>query len=198
MSNRDPVSRTVLPIARWGAILCGWWLLVFSGLTCVEILGRRFLGFSLQGIDEIGGYTLAVMSAFGFSYALVNRSHTRVDIFLAMAPSPSQAVLNVLAMAGLAAIAVFAAFRAGAELNDSILFMSVSSSPLQTPLWIPQGLWFLGLVIFAGIAVALTCHSLYLLRRGWAGVNRIYGPVTVEEEVEAELKTLGAEKEAGA
>lgn len=195
MSDTNPVSRWARPVARLGAILCGWWLLIFSILTCVEILGRRFMGFSLQGIDEIGGYTLAVMTAFGFSYALLNRSHTRVDIFLTMAPPRVQAALNVLAMASLAAMAFFAALRAVAELGESITFMSVSSSPLQTPLWLPQGLWFLGLAVFAGTAAALAAHAIYLLTKDWPAVNRFYGPPTIEEEVAAELETLNQRTE---
>ena len=194
MNLSDPISRMVLPLARWGAILCGWWLLIFSILTCVEILGRRFFGFSLQGIDEIGGYTLAVMSSFGFSYALVNRSHTRVDIFMTMAPRPVQAIFNLLAMVSLAGVAVFAASRGWSEFSQSVVLKSVSSSPLQTPLWLPQGLWFLGLAIFAGIAVALSVHALYLFGHHKVDVNRLYGPSTVEEEVEAELRTLQAAK----
>ena len=51
--------RKVLPESRGTRILeaaidaaalaCGWWLLALSALTCVEILGRKFFGFSLQG-----------------------------------------------------------------------------------------------------------------------------------------------------
>jgi hypothetical protein len=35
--------------------------------TCVEMVSRKLFNYNLQGIDEIGGYTLAVTSAIGFS-----------------------------------------------------------------------------------------------------------------------------------
>jgi hypothetical protein len=65
--------RKVLPQNRFTSVLhrlidfttlaCGWWLLALSVATCVEILGRKFFGFSLQGVDEIGSYTFASRSS---------------------------------------------------------------------------------------------------------------------------------------
>ena len=67
--------RKVLPENRFSSVLqrvvdlatlaCGWWLLALSAITCVEILGRKFFGFSLQGVDEIGSYTFAIVTGFG-------------------------------------------------------------------------------------------------------------------------------------
>jgi hypothetical protein len=65
--------------------------------------------------------------------------------------------------------------------------MSVSNSPLQVPLWIPQGAWLAGLVLFAAVALLLALHAASLLLRGQTGdVNRWYGPRTVAEEIAAE------------
>ena len=62
MTRENPVARRLEPAVRLVAILGGWWLLGLAFLTCVEILCRKLLGVSLQGIDEIGAYTLAVFS----------------------------------------------------------------------------------------------------------------------------------------
>ena len=62
----NPVSRFFGPPARFLAILSGWWLIALSFLTVAEILLRKFFSISLQGVDEIGGYTTAIVSAFGF------------------------------------------------------------------------------------------------------------------------------------
>lgn len=182
----SPVSRAALPVARGVAIVAGWGLLIFALLTCVEIVGRKLFGFTLHGIDEIGGYALAVISSIGFSYTLIQRSHTRIDIFLTRLPPLAQAALNALASAALTAFALFAATRGWVELADSVDLKSVSSTPLQTPLWIPQAVWFAGLAAFAGIASALGVHALWLLATDWPRINRYYGPPTVEEEIAAE------------
>ena len=56
--------------SRAGAIVAGWALLAISFATVFEILGRKYFNFSFRSLDEIGGYMLAGVSAFGFAYAL--------------------------------------------------------------------------------------------------------------------------------
>ncbi|MDO9710086.1 TRAP transporter small permease subunit [Paracraurococcus lichenis] len=182
----NPVARLLAPPARLVAIIGGWWLLGLAFLTCAEIFGRKFLGVSLQGVDEIGAYTLAVFSTLSFAHALVVRSHTRVDFLLGHLPAPLRAVLNALAFLLLTALAIFAALRGWSVLEESLLFQSHANSPLQTPMWLPQSAWLAGLVAFALAAGAFAAHALWLLLTDWPKVNRWYGPMTLEEEVESE------------
>ena len=174
-------------VCRTAAIACGWGLLLLSLLTCVEIVGRKLFGFTLHGIDEIGGYAFAVVTAFGFSLTLLRRAHTRVDLVLARLPARAQALLNVLAVVAIAGFAIFIAARAWAVVEESLEFRSVSNSPLQVPMWLPQGAWFTGLVLFAATAIVLAVHAVVLWIRDARAVNARYGPPTVLEEIEGEL-----------
>jgi hypothetical protein len=62
-------------------------------------------------------------------------------------------------------------------------------TPLQTPLWIPQGLWLLGLGLFFITCVVMIITVGRCLRKGdVAQVNRLAGSFTVEEEAEDEIK----------
>ncbi len=188
--DSSPLHTLLGPVCRFAAIVCGWGLLGLSVLTCVEIVGRKFFGFSLNGIDEVGGYALAISTAFGFALALVRRAHTRVDLLLVSLPAGAQAVLNALAAVVLAVFAAFMAERGYAVLSESLEFRSVSNSPLQVPMWLPQGLWFAGLVLFAAVAAALAVDAVRRLLRGEARrMNALYGPPTVLEEIEEELGT---------
>ncbi|MFJ4291351.1 TRAP transporter small permease subunit [Cupriavidus sp. NPDC089707] len=169
------------------AILCGWWLIVLSVATCVEMLGRKLGGFSLQGIDEIGGYTYAILGAFGFAYTLVTRGHTRVDFLMTRFPVKVQAVLNLLAMLSLTAMVGLCVWRGGHVLADTIDLHSTASTPLATPLWMPQALWLAGYALFALVAASAAWHALQLLvRRDWVRLNSQFGPQTLAEEIEAE------------
>lgn len=168
-------------------ILSGWWLIAFSLASCFEMVSRKLFQFSLQGIDEVGGYTLAVTSAIGFSYTLVTRGHTRVDFLVSKLPDAVRAALNWLAMATLSALSLFALFRGSNVLSESIEFQSTATTPLQTPMWIPQSLWLLGYALFAIIATYLAVHATTLLMKGRvADLNSAYGPQTLEEEIESE------------
>ena len=193
----NPVARLLGPLARLLAILSGWWLLALSFLTVAEILLRKLLGVSIQGVDEIGGYTLAVVSALGFANALLAKGHARVDFLLGRLPGWPRAALNALAYALLAGLAAFAAWRGWAVLSESIEFQSRANSPLQTPLWLPQSAWLAGIAVFAAAAGAMAAHALALLATDWRRVNRLYGPLTVEEEVDIEVGAVHARGGAG-
>ena len=168
-------------------VACGWWLMGLSVATCVEMAGRKLFGFSLQGVNEIGGYTFAVVSAIGFSYALLTRGHTRVDFFVSRLRITKRAVLNLAATFTIAAVGVFAFYRAYQVLAETISLGATASTPLATPLWIPQGAWAAGYFLFAVAAIVAAVDGFKLaMSRSWAELNRRHGPQTLEEEVESE------------
>ena len=57
-------------------------------------------------------------------------------------------------------------------------------------MWLPQSLWLLGLVAFAVVAVAFAGHAMLLMLTDWRQVNRLYGPMTIDEEVETEAGAI--------
>jgi TRAP-type C4-dicarboxylate transport system permease small subunit len=174
-------------IARVCAIVAGWSLMAISVAMCVEILGRKYFNFSFRGLDEIGGYMLAGVCAFGFAYTLSTRSHMRVTLLFPYVPASVQSLLNVLAMLTLAAMAAFCAWRGVFEVLDVLISGKHSNSPLQAPLWVPQSIWLAGMVLFAVGAVFMALHSVSLLFRDRALLNRIYGPQSLEEEISMEI-----------
>jgi TRAP-type C4-dicarboxylate transport system permease small subunit len=141
-------------------------------------------------VDEIGGYTTAIVSAFGFASALMIKAHTRVDFLLGRMPAMLRAVLNALAYGLLAGMAIYGAWRGWSVLEESIEFQAHANSPLQTPLWLPQGAWMIGLVLFALSAGAMAAHAFWLLLSDRARLNLFYGPLTLDEEIEAEMGTV--------
>jgi TRAP-type C4-dicarboxylate transport system permease small subunit len=192
MTTRDnPISRLVEPVAGVLAIVFGYALLIYSIALSWEIVARKLLSISVRGIDEIGGFMLAIGAAVGASYSMAMRAHTRVDVFLVRMSQGAQRLLNTLALAAMAAFALFAAWRGIAVLLDTIEFQSTSPN-LQQPLWAPQLAWVVGLSLFGIIASAYALHALWLLVTGDPALNRFYGPLTVEDEVEGELQALKA------
>jgi TRAP-type C4-dicarboxylate transport system permease small subunit len=192
VTTRDnPISRLVEPVAGVLAIVFGYGLLIYSIALSWEIVARKLLSISVRGIDEIGGFMLAIGAAVGASYSMAMRAHTRVDVFLVRMPHSVQRLLNTLALVAMAAFAVFAAWRGVAVLLDTIEFQSTSPN-LQQPLWAPQLAWVIGLSLFGIIASAYALHALWLLVTGDPALNRFYGPLTVEDEVEGELQALKA------
>ncbi len=81
-------------------------------------------------------------------------------------------------------------------LSESLEFQSTSTTPLQTPMWLPQSMWLTGWALFTVVAVYMALHSLALLFGGrHVELNKAYGPQTLEEEIESEAgDVLAAEK----
>ena len=169
------------------ALAAGWWLLLYAAAVCIEIVARKLLHTSIQGIDEIGGYTLAVVAAFGYSGALLGRSHTRVDFVLTRLSPRLQSRLNLLAMLSMAVLAGFLAEGAWRVLGESLEFQARSTSPLRTPLAVPQALWFAGLLLFLLTALVLAVEAVVGVMRAPPEVaNRRYGPPSLQDEIRAE------------
>ena len=196
----NPASRALERVVDVLVLAVGWWLIVLSVATCVEMISRKLFAFSLQGVDEVGGYTLAIVGAIGFSYTLITRGHTRIDFLVSKLPERWRSVLNMLAMVTLAAMALFAVLRCWVVLSESIEFQSHSTTPLQTPMWLPQSMWLTGWALFAIVAIYMALHSVALFVGGrHAELNKAYGPQTLAEEIESEAgDVLAAEKHAAA
>lgn len=180
-------------LAHGAALAAGYASLGLSLLITFEVVARKLFNFSLQGVDEIGGYVLAIGVSFSFAYALLHRAHTRVDVLLTHLPRWLQAPLNALAILMLAAFSAFMLWRAIETLKETLEFGSLASTPLQTPLWMPQGLWVIGLGVFTVLTVLLAGRALKLLVTGQlAALDREYGPRSTDDELDEARKDYGS------
>jgi TRAP-type C4-dicarboxylate transport system permease small subunit len=193
----NPVRRWLGPPARFGAILAGWALTALAVIVGLEVVLRKLFSVSLQGADELGGYAVALAAAFGFAWTLLERAHTRIDLFMGFLPAGARRLLNVLALAAIAVFATFMAWRGWTTLFESIEYKSLSGTPLMTPLWWPQSLWAIGLAFFALVAIAALAHALWLLAHDQASLDRFYGARSLAEEIEEERRSLALRSRPG-
>ena len=169
------------------ALAAGWALLALSVLVGFEVMARKFFTFSVKGVDEIGGYVLALASAFGFIYTLTQHGHIRVDIVFKYLRPGMRATLHLLAFALLAAFAVLLAWCSAAVWLRSISLDAIAPTPLGTPLVYPQGIWVFGLIVFALLAVAMALDiGITFLRKGPLEVDRRFHADRLDEEFRAE------------
>jgi TRAP-type C4-dicarboxylate transport system permease small subunit len=155
-------------LADWLALLTGWALLLYCFAVGAEIVGRRYLGFSLQGVDEIGGYLMALIVAVGFTVALYSNAHIRIDLLLPRLPRALTVWLHVAAIASITAFALFLVWQGAGLLAQSYRLQAVAPTPLLTPVVIPQGIWLAALVFFLLASLAFLVKVLALALRGEA------------------------------
>lgn len=153
-------------VSRGGAIAGGALLMVAAITICVDITLRFAFAWTVGGADELSGYALAIASAWGFSTALLSRSHIRIDTVYVRVKSRIRAALDLISLASLAFFVALVAWHAWGVLRQSYVSGSRSLSAIETPLVVPQALWFLGLVFFVAIALLLLARALFALMTG--------------------------------
>lgn len=161
------IAETLRTANRWIALLCGTVLLGAVALIMTEVLGRQFPAMRVGGADELSGYVMAAIATWGFSYALVERAHVRIDLIHSRLPVAGRAVLDIVALASVLLVAVLVAWHAYDVLSKSLARGSRSNTPLGVPLWMPQIVWFGGwawMVVTSGLLLVITVF-LTALRR---------------------------------
>ena len=180
-------------LSRLAAVVFGTMMLALSALVAVETIVRKALGISIGGVDELSGYAIAIGAPLAFTVALIEQSHIRINLLHMHMSERLQAVLNLLAALLLAALATYLFAFTVRTVQETRLYGSLAQTPWATPLIYPQLLWLVAMGVFALTSVVLAVRAaLSALRLDWKGLQRDFGPETVEEELEAELSDLEA------
>lgn len=163
------------------AVVTGAALLATVAFILADICLRQ-LGASFGGTDEISGYVMAGATSWGMGYALLTLAHVRIDLARMKLLPMGRALADVLAASILTATTLVIAVQTWPVLSKTIAAGSQANTPLETPLWIPQVIWWSGWLWFAFSASALLlCALSHLCRRDAPAVDAIIG---VRPEVE--------------
>jgi TRAP-type C4-dicarboxylate transport system permease small subunit len=178
-------------LESFAAAIFGICFLILGVAVTIETVTRKLFNISLQGVDELGGYLLAVGAALAMATALVSRAHIRIDLLHGFAPLPMRIFLNIVSFISIAVCAGALAQMAWIALDETKLFQSTAQTPWATPLWIPQTLWLGALGIFCAVAFWQAAALLLLAaRREWRALDRDFGPRGAPDELEDELADL--------
>ena len=152
-------------ISRAGSIIGGALLLAAALTICVDIFLRYAFARTIGGADDLSGYALAIASAWGFSAALLSRSHIRIDtVYVRVRSRLVRALLDLLSLACMAIFGALLAWHGWGVVQLSYVSNSHSQSAIEMPLVIPQALWFGGLAFFVAVALLLLVRALLALR----------------------------------
>ena len=185
-------------ISRYAVWVGGAALLGAAVLVTLEIFLRGAFNVSIGGADEISGYIFAASTTWAYSFCLLHRANVRIDAFYNFLPRPVRAVLDVV---GTVLLLGYMGILTESALNvflESWANNSTAITTLQTPLWIPQLFWLAGLMLFMVTLIVVALYSLLTLLRGdIAGVQRIAGVRSIDEEVAEETHGMGPKAPAG-
>ena len=176
-------------IAEIPALVCGSLLIAAACLVSVEVVLRKLFSFSIGGADELSSYVLALTTAWGFSLAVVHRAHIRIDVLYQKLNMKIRSYLDVIAALSMVMFSGYLAYFCWSVISVTIRRGSTANTPLQTPLIIPQGLWFLGLLVFYLVSLFVLAKAVKaLLAKDYAGVNAVAGVRTSDDELEEAMQ----------
>jgi TRAP-type C4-dicarboxylate transport system permease small subunit len=175
------------------ADLFGLLFLLLGFAVAVETILRKVFNRSLQGVDELGGYILAIGAALSFAVALAARTHIRIDLIHDRLPRVLRLLLNVLALISITACSLALLWMAWFAMSESAALNATAQTPWATPLKYPQALWLAALGVFCVVCgfEILRLGRLVLGGR-WDEIDRRYGPRGSKEELEEELQDIAA------
>ena len=187
----DHIEQLGLRISKLGVWCGGTMMVAASFIIGTEVILRKVFLLSLGGADEMASYALALGTVWALSFALLHRSHIRVDALYQHLPKHLCALLDVLALVSVLAFASVLAWYGFDVWFTSWEFEATANTPLGTPLWIPQGLWVLGLFSFVLTTLLLLTRALgALLRKDLDTVQQLAGTRTVDEELREEIEAV--------
>jgi TRAP-type C4-dicarboxylate transport system permease small subunit len=176
---------TIERVTRRLAWVAGAIILFGCGaLISLDVITRAIFRRGMVESFELSGYALAAAVGLGAAFTVTSKSNIRVDIALDLTPRPVRRAFDLLAAVALAVAAAALAWFCWGTLAQSWSMDAKSVSMLQTPMVLPQGIWWAGLAWFALVAVLWPLVAVIRLLRGdAAGFDAAIGSLRVEEEI---------------
>lgn len=114
----------------------------------LEILLRAFFSTSTYVLDEFVGYGVAAVTFFSLGYALEHGALIRVNILLSRAHGWVRRSLEILASSLTLVLLTYFAWFFWIRFERNWERGTVSSSVAEVPIWIPEGMILLGILLF--------------------------------------------------
>ena len=127
----------------------------------IEIVLRAVWSTSTFVMDEFVGYEVAAMTFLGLGAALDHKVLLRVNILLLPLKGWTRAIAEILNAVVALAVFGFVSFFLIRQMVRSYQRGTTSISILEVPIWIPQGLVVLGLLVFYLQLTGLIAQALH-------------------------------------
>ena len=108
-------------------------IMVAALIVSTEVICRKLLALPFSGSDEVGAYLFAVGTSWSMAFVLVTRGHVRIDALYGGFSPFVRAVLDLVALVGLAILVIALADRAWELVSDNLSGWNRSNTPLRVP-----------------------------------------------------------------
>ena len=123
-------------------------IVVIFLLICLEITLRTFFSTSTHFADELVGYGVGIAAFFALGESLESRALIRVGLIIEKLNSTWRRIFEIFSVACIAALWMIPIYMFALGIQRAYARGYTSDSGLDTPLWIPQLIFLIGLTIF--------------------------------------------------
>jgi TRAP-type C4-dicarboxylate transport system permease small subunit len=121
-------------------------LAAIAGLVIIQVTGR-LLGVLVPGADDLAGYALMASTFLGLASTLRAGVHIRVTLLLSHAAPGQRRGLELWCLGVGTAVCAYVSWYVVEMAMDAWRFGEKSTGNLPVPLWIPQAVMALGILI---------------------------------------------------
>lgn len=157
-------QKLTLGLSRLAAYLAAIIMIAMVGHVMLEIVLRGFFSTSTFVLDEFVGYGVAAVTFLALGYALEEGSLIRVSVLLGrIGRGWVRRIIELFCILSTLTMTVFIAWYFWKSIVRNWQRGAVSETIAQVPLWLPESLVFIGLVVFA---LQLLAYGLRILTGG--------------------------------
>ncbi len=142
------IEHSARKLSNGGAFVASTLLVVLVVLILVEIVLRSFFNASTMRADEYSGYLYLALVCFGFGYTFMRDGHIRITFLTSKVSSKTSSLIDIFAGIATLGVLCFTFYRTLLMSFDSYHTQVVSEGVSATPLYIPQMVLPLGLLLF--------------------------------------------------
>ncbi len=142
------LSRWADAAAGAGGVLASVCMILITGLILVEILLRAIWHRSTMIADEYSAYFFVGLVLLGLAQTLRDRAHIRITLLLGVLTGKIRTAVECLACLSAAVLTGYAFYHAVIMVRDTRALGMQADSISETPVWIPQLVIPVGLLLF--------------------------------------------------
>lgn len=147
-----------------GAVFSGFLMLGITAYILVEIGMRAFFHTSTNILDEIVGYGIGAMTFMTLAYALCTKQHIQITLLRDRVSEPVKVKLDMLALVAALATVLIITWYIGRSVMRAFERGTVSATVARIPLWIPESVLLVGLILLA-LAMLASLLNLMVLKK---------------------------------
>jgi len=163
-------------LSQIAGIAAGLILTLIVLFILIEILLRTFLSSSTYVLDEFVGYAVGALIFLSLGYTLESGQLIRVNLLLSKVTSRVRRLLEVIAATLTLALSTFFAWFFWVRIERHWNRDIVSNTIAEVPMWMPESLLLVGLVIFWLQTLAYLLRMVFFtdkMARPYAKITRL-------------------------